>query len=473
MTDVRLKVHDISTNPVFIAELLSVNSLNFSMKVKLRGEGGRVVENIKINQTLTQSSARAVFMPIPGQTYVILIKSSVDETGFTHLGYYTPVVAEATTDPFSLQEGSMVYQRSLNPGEFHVVSVGGTELYMPESGDFFVKNSKGYFIRFSAFMDNLEIHVPDVNIQSYSVNVKSGRVTRPSKSDLIDDIKRRNIQADPGSGTLEDKSPFVEYTIDVGTIYDSATSLPKGVSVGSLSLADRVFDVTGANPTAYQGASAFLQFLLQMSSGLKVSVDEKGDLHVVSSKDNTRLTFGVGAAGSSDAEITYTTSKSKLSIDANTFSFVNTALGYFLRFNAVSPEESSLVIRIGDNTFVLDSAQGLQISPASGGGITFSAEGGVTLNDKAGHIVMLNDDGIIINGDKTNVNVFGNVLNVLTKNGLSVGDPNMAINGVLASTPTASAFDTHTHAGPGAPPLIPWSVPAYLQTLIAKGVKVG
>jgi hypothetical protein len=441
--------------------ITNVDSENYTMSVRIASDNGMEVKGIRINQALSHTGGtRQVFMPVPNETHALLAKTDIDETGFTHLGYYTPDGANTTSDRANTKTGSFVYQRYLKPGEYQVVSISGTELYMPESGDFFVKNSKGYFIRFSPVMDNLEVYVPDTHIQNYSVDIKSGRVVRTSSVTLRDEIKRN----------MTTKEPFHEFSINLGTLYNQNTSLPTGVRTGSITIADRVFDVKGDNPVAYEGAANFLQFLLQMTSGIKISVDSSGDFYIVSTANNSRFKIGTSKGAKEISEMVFKTETSELTVDANNFSFIHKGLGFFAKFNIEDDGSASASIRIGDNTLILDSASGLQINQASGAGVGYGADGSLTLTDKNGHILSLQDGAITVNGDKDPVSIAGKIFNILTTEGLMVGA--VTDDGVLKAQKTAALYDVHVHAGPAGPPIVLWT-PLMLTTLMAKGIKVG
>jgi len=442
----------------------SVDPTDFTMTVQVISDGGVTVPDIYINQFFTLNGAGIKYIPIPNTTYVFLYKTGVDKVNYIHMGFFMPDASHTVSDPLYTKTGNILYQRYLKPGEIQLVSIAGSELFLSENGDVYIKNNKNSFIKLNSYYNDLEIHVPNVNIDSYSINVKTGRVIRYGTDPLTKDYK-----VNPAT-----KEAYTEFTIDIGTVYHPETGIPTSVRTGSMSFSDRVYSVSGQPETAYEGAEHFLNLLINLMSGIKISVDEAGDLHIVSKSNNSRFSIqtGTGAGGKDLTELFFKTKSSEFRVSEEVFSYVHKVLGYFINLEITDDGTSSFSIRMGDNTITLSADRGLQISPAGGGGIIYGEDGSVIVNDAKGHIIVLNDDGITYNADGETHTLCGDAVNITTTRGLVVGDPLSAVDGVLMAQATALVFDTHVHTGPVGPPVDLWT-PLLAASLMAKGIKVG
>ena len=460
--NLKVSLNTEKTSLVHWGPVTSISPSNSTMSVQVISDGGITATDIPINQFFTTTGAGIKYMPVISSTYALLYKANTTKTSYVHLGFFSPDVSPLVADPLYTKKGDLIYQRYLKEGEIQIISITGTEIFFSENGDLFIKNNKNSFIKLNNYFNDLEIHVPNVSIANYNVNIKTGRVVRNTLDAITKDVK-----VNPST-----KEAYTEFTIDIGTTYNIETGLPISTRTGTLSFSDRVFNLQGQPETAYQGAEHFLNFLLNLMSGIKISVDEAGDLHVVSKSNNSRFSIqtGEGSGGKDLTEIFFKTKSSEFRVSEEVFSYVHKVLGYFINLEIKEDGTSSFAIRIGDNTITLSADRGLQISQESGAGIIYGEDGSIIINDTKGHTLVMNDTGITYNSDGDMHTFCGDTVNITTAKGIVVG--NAATDGVLLASKTALLFDSHVHAGPSGPPVVPWT-PQLASVLVASGVKVG
>ncbi len=459
-TDVKLMVRKDSNSLIHWGLVVSVDSEKNTMSVKLVTEN-RTVNNLQINQAITFGNSYMKIIPVPNFTYALLYRGDIDDTGFVHLGYFLPKAEKVVDDIQGTKKGDIIYQRYLRPGEINFVSISGSEIYMPDNGDIFVKTNKNSFAKFNNLANNLELNVPDVISHNYKIDVKTGRMYRYSSD---------NVPAIVRDVTTEEA--FIEHTIDVGIIYNS-DNLPVNFEVGRMSLSDRVHSISGQAEKAFTGGLTYLNFLLDMFAGVKISIDETGDFFIVNKNNNSRFVLQTGMGSNGDAtEIQFKTSDTEFRVGKDVFSFIMKGLGDFVKFGSKEDGTTSFCLKIGDNTIIIDNNYGLQVTQATGAGVKYGKEGEVTINSGDGSYISVTEDGIYIQNNGKPIALGGSTTQILSTNGLVIGNSTLANNGVLDAYQTALMFDSHMHTGPAGPPIIKWSTPpSMLETLKAKGIK--
>lgn len=430
------------------ANILAVNGETQTMNVSIVDEGGRVRTNIPINNMVSSYGTGIKVMPVPGFSFALLLKDGID---YKHIGYYVPNQKELTENRRGTKNhGEIILQRYLESGEIQVIGLTNNEILLSNDGSILLKAAGNSYLKLEDFSDTLEGSFSNVRLEMDGVRLRSGNIKRPVRGAMYEDdyivktesgdIKSETELEEVSPGEYEPHEILKEFTVQVGTLYgedgldvdfDQRDPTITSPSVGLFSIASQVIDENG-RPIKVQGQN--VQILLRTAKGGGIAVTEDNSLYLLDYRGRNFTKFASG--------------------------------------------DGSKSLRAGDKTFVEVGSPGISIQHECGGAINVKPDADgkteISITDENGRNITLNKMGLTINIDGGYVNIGGKEINFNAEK-FTFGGALAAIAGdtVFKAKMTAAMLDTHIHAGPSGPPVVPLTTMVLSGQIASTGINVG
>ncbi len=413
-----------NASSMFIGIITHVNPEKQTISGTIPGLSDKVFKDIPINHNVTGQGVGIRVTPTPGVTLALLIHDRGTPNEFYHLGYFIPDSSKLVSSKDSSKVGTAVLQRYVDVGEVHIISIARSEIFFSQDGSILLKESSGFYQRFSEYNQSCELCIPDLNTELYNVKFNVGRVKRVLKADAATNnhpsIIRDILNEDADN---EQVTTHSEFTVDIGTILDPNTGaptinagtdgLPQAPTVGTLSLASKVFDQEGAPATLLTSLTNIVQFLLRMNSGIRIGINDLGDFYFVNEKSQGYLKFSPKYSIKDDkvvdeTSLEYKTLNGVFKLDLDgAFTYTNVNKEDDKKNVSVTVTKDMILtvsITTGDdkfNTIILDD-KGISVEDMNANKVTMK-DNGVAFEDKNGNKITTDDSGMILedkNGNK-------------------------------------------------------------------------
>lgn len=404
-----LRDHSTQTKTVG-ARIVSVNSVQNTATVSINSVGYAQDKQVELPMFSTPSGIGMRFVPFSDATEAHSIRILQDAGEYIPLGY------RALNTPYmdnkdSTQSFNKIPLRYLNPGEVSIASGFNAEIYMGKNKGIHISDGQADSIVIDPVKSTIHINAANVKNELDGVRIRIGNVQRPVDPDSFDEVF---IIKD---GATQEK----EFMVQVGTnVLDDGTDtdLP---DVGFMGLGTRIFDEKGR---FYKLKDDQAQFLVKTAGGGGIGISDKGDVYILDYKGGNTTVFNGGVTGEK----------------------------WF---------------RVGSNAISISETSGIVLSTGSESLIELPPDGSIAITESNGRGITIDKFGMTINVTEAN-------LTLMAKDTTFIGGCSFGMAptfGVLRGENVATAFDLHVHAGPGSPPLTPWT-PMLQLSLLAMGLKV-
>jgi hypothetical protein len=317
-----------STN-IYWGIITAINSEAHTMSVKVPSFKNKTYDNIPLNMNVTMDGAGIRVMPVPHTTIALLYYDNTYPASFYHIGYFLDGMKQFSSNKTATKTGKILLQRYLEPGEAQLVCSSHNEVYLSKDGSVLIKSGSGQFLKLSEYSDALEGNFSNMDFDLHAVDIQAGKVKRlTGENDSTLPVILRDSNSDPHK----------EFTINIGTTYDDETGKPEVTAdaaypnrditpeVGTLSFASQVFKQDGTAEKAISSLSTVIQFLLKITGGLKVTVDEDGELYIANSATDAFVRFKPGRM--LDGEEVIDQSEFEIKLRNATFNIKDTGFTY-------------------------------------------------------------------------------------------------------------------------------------------------
>jgi hypothetical protein len=400
----------------------TVNPEEQTMQVEL-ADGTVLDKRIPINNMIATYGAGIRFMPVAGKTTVLLYKSG---SLYYHIGYYYNEISDddreeglkfITDDRNMDKESRILVQRYLKEGEVDISGPSFNEILLSIDGSVLVKDSIDQFIKLDASNGIFEGNFGNLSFEMEGTRIRSGNVMRPIKSDTYENdfvVIKNNLITKESELEKDDEPVYIkEFFVSVGNTLDSETGRDTTTSptVGRIILADNVINEAGEEEAT---GGKTIKFQIKLSTGSAINIDEDGSIFLVD-----------GVTGNS------------------------------VKFKSGDDGEKSM--RVGQTHFAVNKIDGAEIHHESGSGLQFTSDGNVSLQNKTGRGLNIDQNGLTIDQPGASISLFGKYVNIMASKTLSIGASatEFLLPALAFSSYMDSAFDSHIHAGPSGVPTVP------------------
>jgi len=431
------------------ARVINVNSETQTMTVKIPSEGNRTETGIPINNMVSSHGVGIRMMPIPGDSYVFLLK---DVENYIHIGYYLEGIEDFTQNRKGSKTSNILLQRYLESGEVQLLGLNNSEILLANDGSVLIKTGTNNFIKLEDYTSTLEGSFSNTKLEMDGTRIRSGNIRRPLKGSVHEDdymveledgtVKPKSLLEEISPGELESHRLMKEFLIQVGTVpgedgkdipFDQRDPENSSPNVGWMSLATQVLDENG-NPQKILGKK--VHFMTRLSGGGGIAVTEDNSLYLLDYRGKNFTKFSAGS-------------------------------------------ESGKSLRSGDKNFVsVSGPQGVELQHEDGASITLKGDNDgnpeIIMTARNGQNITLNKMGLTLNIDGGYITINGKEINFNAEK-FTFGGALAAVTGdsLFKAKLTAAMIDVHFHAGPIGPPVVPLT-PMVLTGMIAStGLNVG
>jgi hypothetical protein len=415
-----------------------VDSETQTMSVKIPSEGDRLISKVPINNFISAHGVGIRTMPIPGDSFVLLLRSGAH---YTHIGYCTEGIIDFTQNKKNSKNSNILLQRYLESGEVQLLGLTKNEILLTNDGSILIKASGSSYIKLDDYASTLEGYFDNMKYEMDGVRIRAGNTRRPLKGygreeDFVVKTNAGEVKAESAitDAEAEPYTMMKEFTVQVGTVQDtkgidfpfnSLDLTNSSPQVGWMSMATQVVDEQGT-PLKLQGQD--VQFLIRTANGGGIAITADNSLYV--------LDYG------SKANATDTT---MLNVGKNA--------------TKLSGGEGPKFLRASANDFVSVTSTGIQIQHRSGAAIILQEDvnkgAEISISNKIGQNITLNSMGLNINIAGGLVNFTGKTINFNAES-YSFGPAiKPAADNTFKAALTAALIDAHLHPGPMSPPIYP------------------
>lgn len=340
--DPKLQLLHESDQPLYWGNVTNVSPEAQTMTVFL-SHLQKEVSNIPISNQMSISGIGIRFMPIPGETQVIVM--SVKGI-YHHVGYYFPDLTNITDNRKNDKSSGLLLQRFLEPGEVQLISRGQGEILLSNDGGVLLRSGLSTFLKLSTKTLSLDVLANTSRLDIGKVRVRSGVIKRPNPTDTTRDML-----------VLDEDSTLQEFTVNVGVSLDenglplvqrdNTTHVSLYPTVGTLSIAEKVYDERG---TEEQVNSKSLEGLLRFHTGISFNVDEDGTYTILDETNQNYIKWTVGVNSGQNL----TTYELKIN---DTYITVSSNNSYSIRnaHSTINSNENGAVTISGDASITLQS----------------------------------------------------------------------------------------------------------------------
>lgn len=454
-----MNLGDTSNNPnLHIGEMSKVQSISWgfvvnvnpeeqTMRVSLPDQDYLVTDAIAINNMITYGGAGVRMMPVAGHTVVVLLKL---EMKYVHIGYALENMQKFTEDKFGTKSATLILQRYLEEGEVQLVGLNQNEILLDNSGSILLKTTDNKYLKLDNETDSLDALFRSMKFELDGVRVRGGQARRSLKGygredvsmviDENEEVKTSTDLVEDEEGNLEPYIPIQEFTVSVGVqkdengldldpnLKDPSGSSP---SVGIMSMSNRVLKEDG---TSMKILGKNVTFIVKLADGGGFAVTEDNSAYILDYRGRN-----------------------------------------FTKFSSGSETKS---LRAGDNNFFEASASGMKIQHESGMAMDIKSDADgepeFFLTHKDGRGMIINKMGFAINMDGSYITLTGKEIH-LNAEKVTFGGILAAATGdtILKAKLTAALLDTHIHAGPAGPPMVPLTPLVLSGAICGFGFNVG
>ena len=430
-----------------------VDSESQTMSVKIPSEGDRLISKVPINNFISAHGVGIRTMPIPGDSFVLLLRSGAH---YTHIGYCTEGIIDFTQNKKNSKNSNILLQRYLESGEVQLLGLTKNEILLTNDGSILIKASGSSYIKLDDYASTLEGYFDNMRYEMDGVRIRAGNTRRPLKGygreeDFVVKTNAGEVKAESAitDAEAEPYTMMKEFTVQVGTVQDtkgidfpfnSLDLTNSSPQVGWMSMATQVVDEQGT-PLKIQGQD--VQFLIRTANGGGIAITADNSLYVLDygSKDDT----GPINPGKN--------------------------------FTKLSGGEGPKSLRAGNNNLISVAAEAVQIQHESGAMILMQKdannESEITLSSKKGQSMVLNSMGCTINTGAGFTHLTGDEIIFSAKKYTFSPMLAAAQDQILKASLFASTiYDVHAHTGPIGPPLVSLSVALETGTLTAWGIAI-
>lgn len=444
---------EVEARTIHWGEIVSVDTESQIMKVRI--EEIQQTIPVTINNFFTTSGIGFKVMPVARNSIAILLRNGEK---FWHIGYALDSANNITDDKKVLKSTGLLLQRHLDEGEVQIVGATGNEILLNNDGHVLVKTKDGSFIKLDSNSDTFEGLFRNLKFEMDGVRIRAGHARRMKRAftkeevdmvlDSSDEVKAASKLT---KEELEDFIPINEFTVQVGinkdddgldNDFDQRSPSSSSPSVGLMAMSNKVLNEKG-NPVKILGKDVV--FVIRMSNGGGLAVTEDNSTYLLDYRGKNFTKFGGGGQSASAGETSDTESKS---------------------------------LRAGDNNFIDVSKKGVRLQHESRTSLEIKSDqdekGEMILTNDTGRNITLNKMGVSINMDGAYVSITGKEIN-LNAEKITLGGPIAATAGdvFFKAKLTAALFDTHVHAGPVGPPIVPWTPVVLSNTITTTGFAAG
>lgn len=427
-----------------------VDSETQTMSITIPSEGGRLISGVAINNFISAHGAGIRTMPIPGDSFVLLLRSGAH---YTHIGYCTEGIIDFTQNKKNSKISNILLQRYIESGEVQLLGLTKNEILLTNDGSILIKTSGSSYIKLDEYVSTLEGYFDNMRYEMDGVRIRAGNTRRPLKGygreeDYVVKTTAGEVKAESAipDATVEPYTMMKEFTVQVGTAqdtkgidfpYNALDLTNSSPQVGWMSMATQVVDEQGT-PLKLQGQD--VQFLIRTANGGGIAITADNSLYVLDygSKDDD----GVINPGKNATKL--------------------------------SGGENPKFIRASDNDFVSVANEAVQIQHNSGAAIIMQKdannESELTLSSKNGQSVLLNSMGCTVNATGGFVHLIGKEIIFNAEKYTFSPALVAAQDKILKASLFATMHDAHVHAGPNGPPVTTLTPVLSLTNLVATGV---
>lgn len=420
---------------IIIGVVTGVDSESQTMSVKIPSEGDRLISKVPINNFISAHGVGIRTMPIPGDSFVLLVRSGAH---YTHIGYCTEGIADFTQDKKNSKISNILLQRYIESGEVQLLGLTKNEILLTNDGSILIKTSGSSYIKLEEYTSTLEGYFDNMRYEMDGVRIRAGNTRRPLKGygreeDYVVKTEAGEVKAESAvvDAEVEPYTLMKEFTVQVGTAQDtkgidfpfnSLDLTNSSPQVGWMSLASQVVDEQGT-PLKLQGQD--VQFLIRTANGGGIAITADNSLYVLDygSKDDS----GVINPGKNATKL--------------------------------SGGEGPKFLRAGDNNLISVAAEAVQIQHESGATIILQKDinngAEISISNKIGQNITLNSMGLNINIAGGLVNFTGKTINFNAESYTFGPAIKPAADNTFKAALTAALIDAHLHPGPNAPPTYP------------------
>lgn len=414
-----------------------INPETQTMEVQLAGVGNLVT--VRLNNPATLFGLGVRMMPIENITRVLVYVSVAGD--YTHIGY----ALEGTENFIDNRQSSknapsgsnILLQRYLEPGEIEMVGMTGNEIFLPKEGSIYIKSQFGDYLLLDNFESTFRGSFSNLSFEMDEITLRSGNIIRSVKENTAEENTTEDEyivgvdsyakkESDLTEEELERAQPLKEFLIRVGTDIEDPSSIP---TIGTFFLGSMYVDETG-DENVTGGAGKSVNFKIQTASGGGLSINEDGSVFIMDVLGGDGTRFDSAASGETEGgEKSFRVGNNMLSIAADRITLIH---------------ESGSMLEIDNQK--------------------------ISLQHTSGRYVLLDaDNGFFVGCPGAMASFQAKTFNVMAS---TTNFGMMPVDSLLSALITAATFDTHFHAGPVGPPVVPWTPLVMGGVMTVSGINV-
>jgi hypothetical protein len=460
-----------STN-IFLGDITSVNPEKQTISGVIPMLNGKTFTDIAISNPFTLDGAGIKMMPTPNRSFALLYRDQLTEKEFYHIGYFiSNDLSDVTSNSSNTKEGNLFFQRFLDPGEVQIVSISQAEVFLAGDGSIHIKSGSGMFLRLNEYAQAIEGHANDLNVSLDGVRIDAGRVKRV----LADDAETNNqpsvMRTITGEGDEEEVITHKEFTVSIGTVYDSETGAPTvdkdpdtdldtAPTTGTFSFASKVFNQEGEAEKLLAALNTAVNMLVKLPSKMHMGIDETGNFYIVNEQNESYFKFRVNLTqeGTDTTEVSFKSAGMYVTANDTKVSIIDRNQNNQVTFGKDGEGITEFGCRIGNNVITMNDQDGVVLQQSTGSLIEMNAEGDMLFKHKNNRSMLIHQYGLDLSFPDATITLTAKNINLMG----SVATGGQAQEGLFAGQATAAfieaGHDSHSHAGPGATPAQPLNI---------------